>query len=171
MIRLPPRSSLFPYTSLFRSEVELLREAERREADLVRADRLVRVRRRDFVEVVDPDRDFPTPTAGGEVELFLQIDEGPEQGVVQFNPANDAADRVRTDVRDARINDELDAGRLDPIRWESDLEAEEAAKPAGNPFDGVQVRPVREDVERHDVALDHFRAGPHKRDPVDALFP
>src|SRR2546428_469969 len=151
-------------------EVELLREAERREADLVRADGVVRVRRRDFVEVVDSDRDFPTPTAGGEVELFLQIDEGPEQGVVQFNPANDAADRVRTDVRDARINDELDAGRLDPIRWESDLEAEEAAKPAGNPFDGVQVRPVREDVERHHIALDGFRARPHERDPIDALL-
>src|SRR3989442_8837352 len=171
MIRLPPRSSLFPYTSLFRSEVELLREAERREADLVRADRLVPVRRRDFVEVVDPDRDFPTPTAGGEVELFLQIDEGPEQGVVQLDPANDAADRVRTDVRDARIDDELDAGRLDPIRRESDLEAEEAAKPAGNPFDGIEVRPVREDVERHDVALDPFRAGSHERNPRDALFP
>src|SRR5947209_3082033 len=151
-------------------EVELLREAERREADVVRADGLVRIRRRDFVEVVDPDRDFPTPAARGEVELFLQIDEGPEQGVVQLDPANDAADRVRTDVRDARIDDELDAGRLDLIRRESDLEAEEAAKPAGNAFDGVQVRPVREDVERHDVALDAFRAGPHERDPVDALF-
>ena len=53
---------------------------------------------------------------------------------------------------------------------ESDLEAEEAAKPAGNPFDGIEVRPVREDVERHDVALDAFRAGPHERDSVDALF-
>src|SRR5438034_3874909 len=56
------------------------------------------------------------------------------------------------------------------ITRQADREVEEPAQAAGDPFDGIQVRPVREDVERHHVPLDAFGAGPHERDPIHALL-
>src|SRR5256885_16812942 len=44
MIRRPPRSTLFPYTTLFRSEEARLAEARRHPSELTQAERLLRVR-------------------------------------------------------------------------------------------------------------------------------
>src|SRR3712207_8816030 len=49
MIRRPPRSTLFPYTTLFRSAVVLTREAQERRGDAARLERrevLLRLRHR-----------------------------------------------------------------------------------------------------------------------------
>src|SRR3712207_7699813 len=60
MIRRPPRSTLFPYTTLFRSDSGRARVDVARDGDLVRAEERLRRGRRDAHvephEVVDGDR-------------------------------------------------------------------------------------------------------------------
>src|SRR3989441_4834823 len=151
-------------------EIHFLRHAERREAEVARVDRLAGERRRDLVHVVEPDRHLLASPADRQVELFLEVEERPQQGVLELETADDAADRVRAHVGHAPIHDEVDSGRLGSVHRQPDLHPEEPAKPAGDPFDRIEVRPVREHVEGHDVALDALRARAHERDPVDELL-
>src|SRR5207302_890012 len=106
----------------------------------------------------------------GQVEFFLEIDEGPEKGGVQIETSDDSAHGEGADVRDVRIDNEVRRRRSNGIAGKTEFEAEESAQAAGDPFDGVQVRPIRKNVERHRPILDAFRARTHERDPIDAFF-
>src|SRR5256886_13113989 len=151
-------------------EVYLLRQPEWRKADGLRSDRLVREGRRDAIEVVDPDGHLLPLASHAHVELLLQVDDRSEEVVVQFEAADDAADRERSDVRDAPFDDEVKARGSDRVYGEAPLEPEEPPQPAGDPFYGIAVRPIREDVERHHVVLDALRPRAHVRDPIDTLL-
>src|SRR5207249_1640580 len=151
-------------------EVHLLRQPEWRKADGLRSDRLVREGRRDAIEVVDPDGHFLPLASHAHVELLLQVDDRAEEVVVEFEAADDAADRKRSDVRDAPFDDEVKARDSDRVYGEALLDPEEPPQPAGDPFDGIEVRPIREDVERHHLVLDTFGPRAHVRDPIDALL-
>src|SRR5207245_9397652 len=105
-----------------------------------------------------------------EVELLLQVNEGSQEGVLELEPADDAADRVWPDVGDAAVNEELDPRWLHPVHGQADLQAEEPAKPTGNPFDRVKVRPGREHVERHHFALHALGTRAPEGDPVHEFF-
>src|SRR5207237_10309408 len=65
---------------------------------------------------------------------------------------------------------EVEARGLGRVDSEARLEPEEPPQPAGDPFDGIEIRPIRENVEGHHVILDAFRPRAHIRDPIDTLL-
>src|SRR5205823_11598107 len=122
------------------------------------------------IEVVDPDGHLPPLPSHARVQLLLQVDDRSEEVIVQIEAADDAADRERPDIRDAGVDDEIEARGFDRVEGEARLEPEEPPQPAGDPFDGIEVRPIREDVERHHVVLDALRPRAHVGDAIDTLL-
>src|SRR5256885_17007494 len=97
MIRRPPRSTLFPYTTLFRSRAAPDRRALDQLAPLFGASHVVVVRRRH----TRGDEDVVLERrVGGDVGVSLDLGQGADRGVV-------------LDER-ATPNDDVDAG-LDPL--------------------------------------------------------
>src|SRR5205807_5398585 len=119
---------------------------------------------------MNPNRDLPPFAPHGQMEFFLEIDQGPKKGGVQIETADDSSHGEGADVRDVRTDNEVDRRRSNGITGKAEFEPEESAQAAGDPFDGIQVRPIRKNVERHHPILDAFRARTHECDPIDALF-
>src|SRR3712207_9343965 len=74
MIRRPPRSTLFPYTTLFRSEVAALAGDPRQPLDALLVDRAGRLEVRILDLVLLPGRDHVRLTAGEGALLLLEAD-------------------------------------------------------------------------------------------------
>src|SRR3989304_1186436 len=120
-----------------------------------------------------PRRDgaaLPPPTPRGGVELLRETGDRRDGLVRELDAADDAPDREGAHDLDALVDRELDAPRLRREMREAALDAQVAAQGPRDPLDAVQVRPVREDVERDHVPLHRLVAAAHPDDARDQLL-